>query len=96
MHAAVIHLRLSVTPSAAVAQVVLHHNLCTSHYYLRPDALQCFAPGYGRSCIKVQDYNVLSAQHRRYSSMLGQSASALMMKFPSEVSNHKTSRCQNV
>jgi len=80
MHAAVIHLRLSVTPSATVAQVVLQHNLSTSVYYLRRDAVQCFAPGYRRSCIQVQDYNFLRVQHRRYSSMLGQSPSTLMMK----------------
>jgi hypothetical protein len=39
MHAAVIHLRLSVEPSAAVAQVVLQHDLSTSDYHLRLDAV---------------------------------------------------------
>ena len=72
MHAVVIHLRLSVTPSAAVAQVVLRHNLSTSDCHLRLDAVQCFAPGYRRFCVQVQDYSVLRVQHRYYSSMLGQ------------------------
>jgi hypothetical protein len=93
MHAAVIHLRLSVTPSAAVTKVVLQHKLSTSDYLLRLDAVQCFAPGYRRSFIKVQEYKVLRIQHRRYSSMLGQSPSTLMMKagfFFQKISIHKT------
>ena len=80
MHAAVIHLRLSITPSAAVAQVVLQHDLSASDYYPRLDAVKCFAPGYRRSCIQVQDYNILRVQHRHLNSMLGQSPSTLMMK----------------
>jgi hypothetical protein len=71
---------LSVTSSAAVAQVVLQHNLSSSDYHLRLDAMQCFAPGYSRYCIQIQDYNVLRVKHQHYSSMLGQSPSTLMMK----------------
>jgi hypothetical protein len=41
MHAAVIHLRLSVTPSAAVAQVVLQHNFFALNYHLPLHHLFC-------------------------------------------------------
>jgi hypothetical protein len=88
MHAAVIHLRLSVTPSAAVLQ----HNLSASDYQLRLDRISTFLHPSSR----LQSFNSPTSTLRFHTWTKSFNADAECRMFLSDVSVRKTSRYQDV